>query len=307
MDCWKLLGIEETADKRKIKSAYAKLLKQNHPEDNPKQYQTIREAYDHALMIAEYLQHEEDQDAELTHNSALAPSPSEQVQPSAEQSPPTLRERDRVRGIQLETIDSTLAKLDPLLLRDDEAAIEFCRTTLSEDFFQALDVRYEFEGRLLVILQQNDLLPFAFLEYLEQEFQWDIDLDRPEWMAIGHFDDDIQFSDAFYAVAHRYILQIVRNELRVHLQSTHSWLAVEQVDQIDALLFTAGRELELTEFCEAKQNRELIESAIAFLTEYQYLANHPSFVPGKTLQWLVSEQIAHDVDLEQPEPNQPRS
>lgn len=300
MDCWKLLGIEETADKRKIRSAYAKLLKQNHPEDNPREYQSIREAYDYALMIAEYLQHEEDQDAELTHNSALAPPPSEQVQLDAEQSLPPLRERDRVRGIQLETIDSTLAKLVPLLQRDDGVVIEFCRTTLCEDFFQALDVRYEFEGRLLVTLQQNDLLPFAFLEYLEQEFQWDIDLDRPEWMAIGHFDDDIQFSDAFYAVAHRYITQIVRKELRVHLQSTHSWLAVERLDQIDALLFTTGRELELAEFCEAKQNRELIKSAIAFLTKHQYIANHPSFVPRETLEWLVSQQIAQAVELAQP-------
>jgi hypothetical protein len=155
-------------------------------------------------------------------------------------------------------------------------------------------------------LQQNDLLPFAFLEYLELEFQWDIDLDRPGWMAIGHFDNDLRFSGAFYAVAHRYLAQIVRNELQVHLQYTHSWLAVERFDQIDALLFTTGRELELTEFCKAKQNRELIESAISFLTENQYLANHPSFVPRKTLQWLVSEQIVQAVDLEQPEPNQPQ-
>jgi hypothetical protein len=306
MDCWTLLGIEETADKRKIKSAYAKLLKQNHPEDSPKEYQSIREAYDYALMIAEYMNHEEDQDAELSYISALAPQPSEQVQPVAEQSLPTLREKDRVRGIQLETIDSALAKLVPLLQRDDELAIVFCRTTLSEDFFQALDVRYEFEGRLLVTLLQNDLLPFAFLEYLEQEFQWDIDLDRPGRMDIGHFDNDLRFCDTFYAVADRYLAQLVRNELRVHLQSTHSWLAVEQFDQIDALLFTPGHESELTEFCKAKHNRELIESAIAFLTKHHYIANHSSLVPRKTLQWLVSEQIVQAVDLKQPEPNQPQ-
>jgi len=295
MDCWTLLGIEETADKRRIKSAYAKLLKQNHPEDKPQEYQSIREAYDHALIIAEYMYHEEDQDAGLSYNSAQAPQPPEQAQPVAEQPLPTLHEKDRVRDLQLETIDSTLAKLVQLLQHDESAAIAFCRTTLSEDFFQALDVRYEFEGRLLVTLQQNDLLPFAFLEYLEQEFQWDIDLDRPGLMAIDHFDNNIRFSDAFYAVAHRYLAQIVRNELRVHLQSAHPRIAVDRFDQVDTLLFTNGCELELAEFCEAKHNRKLIESAIAFLTEYQYIANDPSFVPRKTLQWIVSQQMFQTV------------
>ena len=56
-------------------------------------------------------------------------------------------------------------------------------------------------------------------------------------------------------------------------------------------IFAVGRESELAEFCKAKHNRELIESAIAFLTEYQYIANDPSFVPRKTLQWIVSQQM----------------
>ena len=123
-------------------------------------------------------------------------------------------------------------------------------------------------------------------------------------MAIGHFDDDVRFSDAFYDVAHRYLTQMVRSDLRVHLQSTHSWHSVERFDQIDALLFTTGRELELTEFCKTNQNRELIKSAIAFLTEFQYIANYPSFVSRKTLEWLVSQQIVQAIEPAQPKFNQ---
>jgi hypothetical protein len=296
MDCWKSLGIQATADKRKIKNAYAKLLKQNHPEDNPKEYQSIREAYDQALMIAEYIRYEEDQDAGLSHNSALAPQPWEQVQPVVEQPPPPLRERDRVRSTQFERIDSVLAGFVPLLQRDDEAAIAFCQASLNEDFFQALDVRYEFEGRLLVTLLENDLFPFAFLKYLAQEFEWDIDLERVEQMAIGHFDHDVRFSGSFYAVAHRYLAQVVRNELRVELESVFPWYADEQFDEIDELLFTTDHESELTEFCKVKENQELIQSAIEFLTEHQYITNYSSFVPTETLQWLVSQEIVPTVE-----------
>jgi len=300
MDCWKLLGIQATADKRKIKSAYAKLLKQYHPEENPKEYQSIREAYDRALMIAGYMQQQEDRDAGLSHHSALASQGSEQVQPVTERSPPASRERDRVRSTQIEKIDATLARLVPLLQHNDEAAIAFCQATLSEHFFQALDVRYEFEGRLLVTLLDNDLLPFAFLEYLAQEFEWDIDLERVEQMAIGHFDHDVKFSDAFYAVAYRYLAQLVRNALRVELESTYPWYADEQFDEIVELLFTSGRESELTEFCKAEENREIIQLAIEFMTEHHFINNYYSFMPPETLEWLVSQDIVRTVERAQP-------
>jgi len=305
MECWKLLGIERTADKRKIKSAYAKLLKQNHPEDKPKEYQSIREAYEQALLFAEYMQRGEDEDVELSRNSALVPQRSENSQPVTEQSSPALRERERVRDIQIKRIDAALAKIIPLLQRDDRAAIQFCQSALSDDFFHALDVRYEFEGRLLVNMLQNDLMPFAFLKYLAQEFKWDIDLNRKGRTVIGHFDDDVLYSDAFYTVAERYLAQMVRNALRGHLQSTNQWLAVEQLDQIEELLFTGDRESELEEFCKTDQNRELIESAIAFLRAHYYISAHSSFVPRKTLQWLASQKVFQVVEPAQPIPYQP--
>ena len=34
MNAWEILGIEPTSDKKTIKRAYAKLLKQYHPEEN---------------------------------------------------------------------------------------------------------------------------------------------------------------------------------------------------------------------------------------------------------------------------------
>lgn len=50
---WSTLQIEATDDVRVIKRAYAKLLKQNRPDDNPQGFQQLHHAYKHALGLAE--------------------------------------------------------------------------------------------------------------------------------------------------------------------------------------------------------------------------------------------------------------
>lgn len=49
MNIWNVLNMEPTTEIREVKRAYAKLLKQNHPEENPQGYQRLREAYSAAL------------------------------------------------------------------------------------------------------------------------------------------------------------------------------------------------------------------------------------------------------------------
>ena len=49
MNCWKVLGIEPTKDKKEIKKAYARLLKQYHPEENPEEFKQIQAAYQQCL------------------------------------------------------------------------------------------------------------------------------------------------------------------------------------------------------------------------------------------------------------------
>ncbi|MFZ6746333.1 J domain-containing protein [Undibacterium sp. JH2W] len=52
MSPFQRLGIEATGDKRQIKLAYATLLKQVHPEDDPEGFQALRRAYEDALSLA---------------------------------------------------------------------------------------------------------------------------------------------------------------------------------------------------------------------------------------------------------------
>ena len=49
MNAWEILGIEPTSDKKAIKRAYAKLLKQYHTEENPEKFKQIQAAYQQCL------------------------------------------------------------------------------------------------------------------------------------------------------------------------------------------------------------------------------------------------------------------
>jgi len=54
MNYWDILGVEPTVDLKVIKKAYASKLRLYHPEDDPKGFQMLREAYDNALKEAKY-------------------------------------------------------------------------------------------------------------------------------------------------------------------------------------------------------------------------------------------------------------
>lgn len=52
MSCWDILGIDSSADKKKIKIAYSKLLKTCRPDDDPEGFQRLHSAYKLALSEA---------------------------------------------------------------------------------------------------------------------------------------------------------------------------------------------------------------------------------------------------------------
>lgn len=53
MDCWRILGIEKTDDKRAIKKAYAMRARDVHPEEHPDEFRKLHEAYEYALQYAD--------------------------------------------------------------------------------------------------------------------------------------------------------------------------------------------------------------------------------------------------------------
>ncbi|MGV6809092.1 MAG: hypothetical protein ACWA5U_04375, partial [bacterium] len=51
-DCWQILGLSDNADKRAVKSAYAKRLKKTRPDDDPEGFQRLHAAYKRASQLA---------------------------------------------------------------------------------------------------------------------------------------------------------------------------------------------------------------------------------------------------------------
>lgn len=52
MNCWKILGIEQTFDLAVIKTAYAAKAKEWHPEEHPEEFQQLQQAYRMAVRLA---------------------------------------------------------------------------------------------------------------------------------------------------------------------------------------------------------------------------------------------------------------
>jgi hypothetical protein len=79
MTCWQLLGLAPTEDVKDIKRAYARLLKDTHPEDDPAGFQRLRAAYEQALAAAPYVnetfdEYEEDQEEEIQEIQEIQPT-----------------------------------------------------------------------------------------------------------------------------------------------------------------------------------------------------------------------------------------
>lgn len=299
MDCWKILGIDETTDKREIRRAYAKLIKQNNPEDRPTEFQAIREAYDRALSVADYLTLEKTLEGE----SAESPQPSPRDPLATVDAAPTpvLGERDKLRLLQEERIDVSLATLIPLVKQDEVAAIDYCKAILKEEFFQALDVRYEFEGRLLQSLVQHDVFSMPFIEFVAKEFAWNIDVGRHWQMASGNFENDRQYFGAFRAVAHRYLTELVKRSVREKLVTLYT-VTPEALDRLEGFLFSERPQEELETYCRSTENASLLRAACTFLTHRRFITPEYSFVPWDTLKVLIDKGIAKPPAYENPVP-----
>lgn len=127
-DAWKILGLDpDTADEKQVRSAYARLLKLNRPDQNPEGFQQLRHAYEHALQ---WLRHRnapadaEDEPEEPGDEVAHVPSASAQSalstpppqQPAPVESLPGLRamevEWPREWSYALEAVKTALQKVE---------------------------------------------------------------------------------------------------------------------------------------------------------------------------------------------------
>lgn len=155
MNCWRVLNIERTDDIGLIRRAYARLLKQHNPEDDPDGFQRLRQAYDQAIRWAEA------GDRQIEPGAAVA---------SEEQEGSRHDGRERQFSALLAPI------LDAIARGDEETALQLLTSAVADSRSVEFEWREAFERRLVAGLAARTMSA-DFLDRVAQLFQWDAFVD----------------------------------------------------------------------------------------------------------------------------------
>lgn len=190
MDIERELGVGPTADKREIRRAYARRLKQTHPEDDPEGFRRLREAYEAALNYAEYMAEEEvplpdapqasrgsEHEEAAKGEDSTVPLPAAPAPPQTENAAPDTPRDDgegRKRAADLAAVNQLTRRLASRLdEQDEEAAAGELESALSNPLLMNLRNRRHFELLLLEEIGERDPLPWTVAKEAIQAFRWD--------------------------------------------------------------------------------------------------------------------------------------
>lgn len=165
MSHWQLLDLTPDADERSIKRAYARLLKNHRPDENPDAFQRLREAYETALAEARWRAQvdEEVVDAPLAVSAPTADhsplvSPLERVDTPLAVSPP----------------EPSLEQMKQWLAEGKERQVmDALRHWLASDWLLPFEQREQFEQSVLDWLESAAQWSPAFFDRVCQAMGWD--------------------------------------------------------------------------------------------------------------------------------------
>jgi len=161
MSIWQELGIEPTANRGEIRRAYAKRLKDVHPEEDPEGFQRLREAYEQALEACDR--------PSVAPNVRSAPEQIDQADKPADG-------RDQSSGSDdpgLAFLDEFIGRLLQDLARGDEdSAIVGLREALGHPALVNLELRNILQERVLHTIGALPTTPQNFAEAAVEIFGW---------------------------------------------------------------------------------------------------------------------------------------
>lgn len=254
MNPWKILNIPETKDKETIRAAYMANLAHFNPEDDPKGFQTLREAYENAVKAA---------DASERNNSGNPKSDYELVN---------------------DFLLKAIALYNDFFKRIKE---ENWQELLKDEIAQRLDMEDEVSQGLLVFFSDNYHIPHQVWRLLSNHFSWEENKDKLKEVFPPEYIDYVISQVQLEYMRFNLFSDIDIKETKVYDEAINLYfrarriLDMEELDEIDLVLgklnATAIRHPDF-ELLEAELARLRHENMLARAIMDVQLAKYPNHI-----------------------------